>query len=151
MVHNTNMEELQRSEGVQWPATSKAVVLQLIGVVLSSEWTAQQIMSEAAWKQEKMPKASGSGSMINVASYSELDSLEDCLQCICQGQRCTWDLRGKAKSCIPCWDNKQRCEPVGASGAHPPLKRIMEEPEDTEGLLNGNTHRWWAILQSCLS
>ena len=38
-----------------------------------------------------------------------------------------WDLKGKAKSCIPCQDNKQRCEPVRAKRVVP-QKRIMEEP-----------------------
>ena len=82
----------------------------------------------------KIPKALGSSSVTNIASNLELDNPEDCSQCV-WGQRCRWELRGKAKLCILCWDNKQRCEPVGASGALPPLKRIMEELKDMEGAL----------------
>jgi len=36
------------------------------------------------------------------------------------------------KSHIPCWDNKQKCKPVGASRAQVPLKGIWEESEDME-------------------
>ena len=32
----------------------------------------------------------------------------------------------------PCWDNKQRCEPAGASRKLPSLKRVLEEAEETE-------------------
>jgi len=58
---------------------------------------------------------------------------EDCFQCIHQSWRCTWELKGKSKSCVLCWDNKQCCEPVGASGALSSLKRIAEDLEDVEG------------------
>jgi len=81
-----------------------------------------------------MPKALGSGSVMNVTLDTDLDSLEDCLQCVRRSWRCLWDLKGKAKSCIPCQDNKQRCEPVRAGGVVP-QKRITEEPEDAEGAL----------------
>ena len=128
-----NVEELQRLEGVWRPAMSKVVVPCPIGAILSSELMAQQIASEVAQKQVIIPKAPGSGLVTNMASDLELDDPKDYLHCVCQGWRCTWELRGKDKSCIPCQDNKQRCEPVRAGGAHPPLNRIMEELEDVEG------------------
>ena len=142
MVENT--EELQRTEGVQRPSMSQAVVPRLIRGVLSSEWMAHEITSEAAQNWEKIPKVSGSGPFVNLVSDFELDSCEDCFQYICQGNRCTQELKGKAKSCIPCWDNK-RCEPVGASGAHPPLRRIVE------GAQKWKQAGWWATLWSCSS
>ena len=36
------------------------------------------------------------------------------------------------KSCIPCQDNKQWCEPARASGKLPSLKRVLEEAEELE-------------------
>ena len=128
-----NAEELLRSEGVRGPAISKVVVPWSIGGVLSLEMTAQQIVLEVVWKLAKIPKASGSRSMTNIVSDMDLNNPEDCSQCIHQGQRCMWELRGKAKSCIPCQDNKQRCELVRAGRGLLPLKRIMEEPEDMGG------------------
>ena len=68
-------EEDWRTKGVQKPATSKAVVPQLIRGVLSLEWTAHQYASEVAQNWEKVPKASGSRSITNVTSNSELDAL----------------------------------------------------------------------------
>jgi len=43
-------------------------------------------------------------------------------------------LRGKAKSCIPCQDNKQHCEPQLES-KQPSLKRVPEEGEEPEEAL----------------
>jgi len=68
-------EEDWRTEEVQRPATSKAVVPQLIRGVLSLEWTAHQYASEVAQNWGKVPKASGSRSITNMVSNSELDAL----------------------------------------------------------------------------
>ena len=105
------VENHWRSEEARKPSSSKAVVPRSIRGVLLSALTAHQIVSEIAWSQEKMPKALGSGPTISLGSDSDLDNWEDCDMCLRQNWKCTWDLRGKAKSCIPCQDNKQRCEP----------------------------------------
>ena len=68
--------------------------------------------------------------MISIGSNLDLDNREEYDMCFHQSRKCTWDLRGKAKSCIPCRDNKQWCEPK-----LPSLKRIPEEVEELEEAL----------------
>ena len=46
-----------------------------------------------------------------------------------------WELRGKVKSCILYWDNKQKCKPVRAGRKLSSLKRVPEEAEEAEGPL----------------
>ena len=95
------VENHWRTEEVQRASSYKAVVPQSIGGVLSSTLTAHQIVLEVARSQEKMPKATGSRPTISVGSNSDLDN-QECEMCFQQSRKCTWDLRGKAKSCIPC-------------------------------------------------
>ena len=132
---NQIVENHWRSEEAWRPSSSKAVMPRSIGGVLSSALIAHQIVSEVAQSQEKMPKDLGSGPTISLGSDSDLDNWEDCDMCFRRNQKCTWDLRGKAKSCIPCWDNKQWCEPAGASRKLPSLKRVPEEAEELEEAL----------------
>ena len=54
-----------------------------------------QFASEVARVWEIMPKASGSGSIMDIFLDSEMDIWKDCFQCICWGQECTWELKGK--------------------------------------------------------
>ena len=124
--NHRSMEEAQR------PSLSKAVMPQSIGGVLSSTLMAHQIASEVAQSREKVPKVSGSRPTISVRSDSELDNQEECEMYFRRGRKCTWDLRGKAKLCILCRDNKQHCEPQLES-KQPSLKRVPEEGEELEG------------------
>ena len=104
-------ENHQRSEEAQRPSSSKAVMPWSIGGVLSSTLTVHQIASEVARSWEKVPKVSGSRPTISIVSNSDLDNWEECEMCFRRNWKCTWDLRGKAKLCIPCRDNKQWCKP----------------------------------------
>ena len=101
--------------------------LSRIGRVQTSGLSAHKLTSDAAYEQVNHAQASGNGLTV-MALDSDLDACKDCLQCICWGRRCLWELQGKAKLCMRCWDNKQKCDPARVSGAHPPLKVSRRNP-----------------------
>ena len=67
-------EKAQRSEEAWRSPVPRVVVPQSVGVILSSEWVAHQFALEVAHVWEKMPKASGNGSITNIALDLELEA-----------------------------------------------------------------------------